>query len=76
MQMEVFRILENFFREADGIKTSVPLRVGAIVLYYISEIVLIICLCHSIKTVLSELKKHNSKIYAESSANMSYSSLF
>ncbi len=62
MQYQVFRILNNFIRKTDGINDITYLRVTATVLYHLSEIVMIICLCHSIRTVVATLKQQNETI--------------
>ena len=51
-QFQVVRFINNLVRYTEGINHIVLLRVFTTFAYYFSEIVMILCLCHSINQVL------------------------
>lgn len=56
IQMQIVRIFNAFILITMSDNNNVYWRVSTIVLFHVSEIVLIISLCHSIRTVLATLK--------------------
>ncbi|TNV77674.1 hypothetical protein FGO68_gene13894 [Halteria grandinella] len=61
-QYQVFRLVNNFVRYNDETNNYVELRLAATTSYFISEIIMLVCLCQSINMVCNTLTHHDQSI--------------
>ena len=63
------RIVNFYIRHTEGLKNNPTNRVYATFLFYVSEIIMMIALCHSINKALKNLEDNNKSISSYISSN-------